>query len=140
MNYNISSKNLEHPLLKPILEKLVAYFADSNIQFYVIGATARDIIMKAHNEKAGRASHDLDIAIAISNWKEYQKVEDGIQKIEGFTKDIKQKQRFLYQNQNGSLSTAESAANRSKIGNPGQNPTLETEAHLHTEKLGIYTG
>lgn len=97
MNYNISSSKLQHPLLKPILEKLTNSFAGMDIQFYVIGATARDIIMTLHGEKAKRATRDLDIAIAISNWSEYDKVEEGILKIEGFKKDLKQKQRFNYQ-------------------------------------------
>jgi len=97
MNYNISSSKLQHPLLKPILEKLSNYFEGMDIQFYVIGATARDIIMTIHGEKAKRATRDLDIAIAISNWSEYDKVEEGILQIEGFKKDLKQKQRFIYQ-------------------------------------------
>jgi predicted nucleotidyltransferase len=96
MSYNISSSKLQHPLLKPILEKLTNYFAELDIQFYVIGATARDIIMTIHEEKAKRATRDLDIAIAISNWDEYEKVEEGILKIDGFKKDEKQKQRFIY--------------------------------------------
>lgn len=96
MSYNISSSKLQHPLLKPILEKLTEYFAEMNIQFYVIGATARDIIMSIHDEKSVRATHDLDIAIAISDWNEFEKVEEGIVKIDGFTKDVDQRQRFRY--------------------------------------------
>lgn len=96
MNYNISSDKFQFPLLKPILEKLIEYFSEMDIQFYVIGATARDIIMSIHNEKSGRATRDLDIAIAISDWDAYKKVEDGIIKIDGFEKDKKQKQRFIY--------------------------------------------
>ncbi|WP_297085451.1 nucleotidyl transferase AbiEii/AbiGii toxin family protein [uncultured Draconibacterium sp.] len=98
MSYNISSDKFQHPLLKPILEKLTEYFSKEEIHFYVIGATARDIIMQIHDEKTGRATHDLDIAIAISNWDEFQKVEDGIVNIEGFEKDKAQKQRFIYLN------------------------------------------
>jgi len=98
MSYNISSDNFQHPLLKPILEKLTAYFSEEEIHFYVIGATARNIIMQIHNERSGRTTRDLDIAIAISNWDEFQKVENGIINIDGFKKDPKQKQRFLYLN------------------------------------------
>ena len=98
MSYNISSDKFQHPLLKPILEKLTEYFSKEGIHFYVIGATARDIIMQIHHEKVGRATHDLDIAIAISNWDEFQKVEKGIVNIEGFEKDKTQKQRFIYLN------------------------------------------
>lgn len=98
MSYSISSDEFQHPLLKPILEKLSKYFSDEGIHFYVIGATARDIIMQINNERSSRATHDLDIAIAISDWNEFKKVEEGIINIEGFTKDKHQKQRFLYEN------------------------------------------
>ena len=98
MSYSISSDRFQHPLLKSLLEKLTKYFIKVGIRFYIIGATARDIVMQIHNEKSGRATYDLDIAIAISDWNEYKKVEDGILNIEGFKKDIDQKQRFIYLN------------------------------------------
>ncbi len=96
MRYNINSDKLAHPLLKPILKELDSYFKELNIQFFVIGATARDIVMEIHNEKSGRLTHDLDIAIAINDWDQYAEIERGIVKLEHFKKDIKQKQRFLY--------------------------------------------
>ncbi|MCM8568885.1 nucleotidyl transferase AbiEii/AbiGii toxin family protein [Gramella jeungdoensis] len=96
MSYSISSKKFNHPLLKPILEELTEYFKESEISFFVIGATARDIIMELHNEKSGRLTHDLDIAITINDWSQYQKVEDEITKLPNFTKDPNQKQRFKY--------------------------------------------
>jgi len=96
MSYSISSDEFQHPLLKPILEKLTTYFSDVDIRFYVIGATARDIIMEIHGEKSGRATHDLDIAIAISDWKEYKTIEEGIVNIDDFEKDTTQKQRFIF--------------------------------------------
>lgn len=96
MSYNISSDKFQHPLLKPILKKLTAYFSKEEIHFYVIGATARDIIMQLNNKRSGRATHHLDLAIAISDWSEFKKVQDGIVKIDGFNKDTHQKQRFIY--------------------------------------------
>jgi predicted nucleotidyltransferase len=96
MNYSISSKDFDHPLLKPILNDLTEYFSSINIKFFVIGATARDIMLSIHGEKARRATHDLDIAIAISNWDEFKTIEEGIVKIEGFEKDNSQKQKFIY--------------------------------------------
>ena len=98
MSYNISSDRFQHPLLKPILKKLTAYFSKEGIHFYVIGATARDIIMQLNNTRPSRATHDLDIAIAIADWNKFRKVEEGIINIEGFTKDKHQKQRFKYEN------------------------------------------
>ena len=96
MSYDISSDKFQHPLLKPILDSLTEYFKSVDVYFYVIGATARDIAMNIHDEKTGRATRDLDIAIAISNWDEYKTIEKGIVNIDGFEKDSSQKQRFIF--------------------------------------------
>lgn len=96
MSYNISSANFSHPLLKPILLELTAYFKEAGISFFVIGATARDIIMEMHNETSGRLTYDLDIAITVNDWEQWKKVEDDIINLENFNKDPNQKQRFLY--------------------------------------------
>jgi predicted nucleotidyltransferase len=98
MNYKISSSNFDHPLLKPLLEKLWQYFNSINTKFYIIGATARDMIMDAHGEKSGRATRDLDIAIALPDWDKYLQIETDLMKLEGFVKDTHQKQRFIYDN------------------------------------------
>lgn len=96
MSYSISSKKFNHPLLKPILQELTDYFKASGISFFVIGATARDIIMELHDESSGRLTHDLDIAITINDWEQYKTVEESITQLPNFTKDPKQKQRFQY--------------------------------------------
>ncbi|HCM35426.1 nucleotidyl transferase AbiEii/AbiGii toxin family protein [Chryseobacterium sp.] len=96
MSYKIDSRKLSHPLLKPILRELDYYFKDLDVHFFVIGATARDIVMEIHNEKSGRLTHDLDIAIAINDWNQYAEIEKGIVALENFKKDANQKQRFIY--------------------------------------------
>jgi predicted nucleotidyltransferase len=96
MSLIISSDKFTHPLLKPILLELTEYFKQAGISFFVIGATARDIVMELHNEKSGRLTHDLDIAIAVNDWGQWQKFEKEIISLENFTKDKDQKQRFLY--------------------------------------------
>ena len=96
MSYNISSDKFTHPLLKPILLELTAYFKDSDISFFVIGATARDIIMELHDEKTGRLTYDLDIAITINDWSQWDTVEKEIVSLPNFKKDTTQQQRFIY--------------------------------------------
>lgn len=99
MNYDISSDKFTHPLLKPILGELTSFFKYTEISFFVIGATARDIIMELNNVTSGRLTHDLDIAIAVNNWDKWQEVENEIIKLPNFSKDKTQKQRFLYKDQ-----------------------------------------
>lgn len=96
MSYNISSEKFTHPLLKPILLELTEYFEGSGISFFVIGATARDILMELHDEQSGRLTYDLDIAITINDWNQWDAVEKGIISLANFKKDKKQQQRFLY--------------------------------------------
>ena len=59
MSLDISSDKFTHPLLKPILLELTAYFQKAGISFFVIGATARDIIMELHNQQFGRLTNLL---------------------------------------------------------------------------------
>jgi predicted nucleotidyltransferase len=96
MSYNISSKKFTHPLLKPILLELTGYFKEAGISFFVIGATARDIMMEMHNATSGRLTYDLDIAITVNDWEQWKKVEEEITNLKNFKKNPNQRQRFLY--------------------------------------------
>lgn len=96
MDYKITSENIEHPLLKPVLEELIPVFQQRNITFYIIGAVARDIILDINNEKSKRVTMDLDIAIAVDHWEDFENLTADILTLPNFTKDPKQQQRFLY--------------------------------------------
>ena len=98
MNFNISNDKLDNPLLKDLLKELNDFFSTLNMDFYVIGATARDMILSnLHNLVPDRKTIDLDIAIGISDWIQYQAIEEKLPKREGFEKSKEQKQRFIYQ-------------------------------------------
>jgi predicted nucleotidyltransferase len=98
MSYNISSDSLNNPLLKDLLRELNSFFGSINVDFYVIGATARDIILSnLHDLLPERKTMDLDIAIAISDWNQFQSIEESLPKKEGFEKNKEQKQRFIYE-------------------------------------------
>jgi len=97
MNYSISSESFNNPLLTELLERLTDYFSSINSDFFIIGATARDIILSnIHNQQPGRKTEDLDIAIAIPDWDKFDEISKGIEGIEGFHKSSKQKQRFWF--------------------------------------------
>jgi len=97
MSCNISSEDLNNPLLKELLLKLTNYFQSIGSDFYVIGATARDIILSGiHNQTSTRRTADLDIAIAIKDWEKFNQISKELCEIEGFIKDPLQKQRFKF--------------------------------------------
>lgn len=98
MSYNISSEDLNNPLLKELLKNLTDYFQSIDSDFYVIGATARDIILSGiHNQTSKRRTADLDIAIAIKDWDKFGQISKELCEIKGFTKDKRQSQRFHFQ-------------------------------------------
>jgi predicted nucleotidyltransferase len=97
MNYNISSENLNNPLLKELLHTLSKYFEEKNLKFYVIGATARDILIRYFSRSQSlRRTRDLDIAIAIPDWDRFEEITREISSMPDFVKSQHQKQRFFY--------------------------------------------
>lgn len=97
MSYNILSENFSNPILKEMLEKLTGFFNSQGSEFYVIGATAQDIILSGiHNQALARKTNDLDIAIAIPDWSKFYEISMGLCKLEGFEKSKEQTQRFSY--------------------------------------------
>lgn len=97
MSCNISSKGFNNPVLKELLKKLTDYFQSIDSDFYVIGATARDIILSGiHNQPSARRTVDLDIAIAIKDWDKFEQISKELCEIDGFFKPGKQKHLFLY--------------------------------------------
>ena len=87
MDFKITSENIEHPLLKPVLEELIPVFQQRGITFYIIGAVARDIILDINNGKSNRVTMDLDIAIAVDHWEDFENLSEDIIALPNFTKD-----------------------------------------------------
>lgn len=67
---------------------------------YVVGAVARDIGMKLLNETdAKRRTRDLDVAIALNDWSQFEKISTLLQ-TNNFKKG-KANQRFYYKGEDG---------------------------------------
>lgn len=95
--YNISSENLDNPLLKELLVRLTEFFRKIDTEFYIIGATARDLVLhNIYGHQPNRKTFDLDIAIGISDWKQFDTIVDTMPKEHNFAKDKHQLQRFIY--------------------------------------------
>ncbi len=96
MSLKISSEKLNNPHLVDLLGKLSASFLKMNRDFFVIGATARDIVVQQLLDMSSRRkTRDLDLAIAITNWQEFDEVKDALV-ADGFEKDLSKHQRFYY--------------------------------------------
>jgi len=96
MGLNIKRQQLANPLLQDLLRKLTATFSRIGKDFFVIGATARDIILQVLTDtSAHRMTRDLDIAIAVPDWASYELIQDAMI-ADGFRKSERQKQRFYY--------------------------------------------
>ena len=96
MDLTISSKKIGNPLLLELLRKLTDNFNKMGREFYVIGATARDIVMQQLlGTESRQKTRDLDIAIAIPDWDTFEQVK---QKLiaDGFEKSMDMQQRFFY--------------------------------------------
>jgi predicted nucleotidyltransferase len=87
---------LQNPLLAELLHELADSFGSVGTEFYVIGATARDIILRQlANTTSGRKTRDLDIAIAIPRWEVFDQIQKRLI-AEGFEKSRDMYQRFYY--------------------------------------------
>jgi predicted nucleotidyltransferase len=94
---NISGK-ISEPLIS--IYALIADIAgQNNLPFFIIGATARDLIFEhAYGIKAPRATKDIDLAVQVANWQEFEKLKDQLMATGEFTSD-KQVQRLRYRDE-----------------------------------------
>ena len=96
MDLTISSEKIGNPLLVELLRKLTDSFSKMDKEFYVIGATARDIVIqKLLDTESKRRTRDLDIAIAIPDWETFEQVKQSLI-ADGFEKSSDMQQRFYY--------------------------------------------
>ena len=96
MDLTISSEKIGNPLLIELLRKLTDSFGRMDREFYVIGATARDVIVQQLLDTAStRRTKDLDIAIAIPDWDAFEQIKERLV-ADGFKKSNDMYQRFYY--------------------------------------------
>lgn len=96
MSLNISSNKIGNPLLIELLRLLCKVFHKAGLDFFVIGATARDIVLQVlANATSHRSTRDLDIAIAMTGWDKYQDIRQLLIE-KGFRKAADQAQRFYF--------------------------------------------
>lgn len=93
---NISGK-ISEPIVK--IYDLIAEAAHQNdTQFFIIGASARDIIFEhAYGIKAPRATRDIDLAVQVATWHEFKGLKDKLIATGKFGSE-RIEQRLMHQN------------------------------------------
>ncbi len=80
-----------------VLEAISNIAASLDIQFFVVGAAARDIILHyGFGVEIKRATEDVDLGVIVGNWQEFSNLSDEILKSGLFKRD-KNPQRFIYE-------------------------------------------
>jgi predicted nucleotidyltransferase len=95
----MSTRNVLEPLVHEVLTVTGKIFKKHQIDFYLIGATARDILLsKDSSYRARRATRDVDLAILVSSEEEFHKLKDFLLEDGDFTASRDNVLRLLYKN------------------------------------------
>ena len=79
MIFRISSEKIGNPLLVDLLRKISECFAVIVKVYFVIGATARDLIVRQLvGIASSRRTRDLDLAIAIPDWSAFDTITEAL--------------------------------------------------------------
>ncbi|MCB2182683.1 MAG: nucleotidyl transferase AbiEii/AbiGii toxin family protein [Desulfobulbaceae bacterium] len=84
--------------LVEILSDISKVAASEGIDFFVIGATARDIVLECgYGIQPPRATRDVDLGVKVADWGQFRKLSEGLTATGKF-KTSSSPQRFFYQN------------------------------------------
>lgn len=76
--------------------EIISSVANSlQIPFFLIGATARDILFAAHNIPAYRVTLDLDIGVKVPDWEKFNTLKKGLVETDKFM-TAREEQRLKY--------------------------------------------
>ena len=94
---------ISHNLTGKIDEKTVAILSevdtiarDLKLAFFIVGATARDILLQhAHGIRTTRATLDVDIGVFVSDWEQFRTLKEALVNTGKFSL-TRQAQRLLF--------------------------------------------
>ena len=79
-----------------LMRELMKVFKEKGIDFFIVGALARDLILEKHGLPSGRATKDIDFLVALPDWGKYEILSQKLCELENFSKDEKIVHRFKY--------------------------------------------
>lgn len=72
----------DHPLTPSqidVLQKVDEEMHRQKLDYFVIGATARDLLIThLHGTATGRATYDIDLAVCMQSWEEFSKLKEAL--------------------------------------------------------------
>ena len=84
------------PVSLALYETLGDVAASVGVSFFVVGATARDMIFElGHGLRSKRATKDVDLGVHVGSWDGFKKLKESLLK-SGHFKETKEVQRLLY--------------------------------------------
>ena len=94
MLYDISEKI--DPAFIDVLSEVKNVADCLNIPFFVVGATARDLILEHYyNIRSPRMTQDIDLGVKLPNWEKFKALSEALLATRNFTKGY-EKQRYVY--------------------------------------------
>lgn len=82
-----------------IIQIVVTLSEKLGIHAFIVGATARDLIFEyVYGINIKRATADIDFAVAVENWEQYEKLKQALIGTEKFRSDPKMEQRLWFGN------------------------------------------
>jgi predicted nucleotidyltransferase len=95
--YQISFDDVNFKGLQEIITAIKHVAEKYDKQFMLIGALVKEILLEViHEFQIYRKTQDIDFAIVLSDWEQYDQIVSDLLQIEGFEKDPKQVQRLIY--------------------------------------------
>ena len=92
------SNKIDDPIIIRLLTCVASVANELKIPFFVVGATARDLILRdGFGIIPGRATKDIDLGFSVSSWEQYAKLKDALAATGQF-ESIGKKQRMSFQN------------------------------------------
>jgi predicted nucleotidyltransferase len=85
------------PLTIELFEDIKKVAGSMDIQFFVVGATARDMILTyGYDIQTTRATMDIDFGVQVADWDQYEKLKHGLIDTTYFKQEPRKQQRLIY--------------------------------------------
>lgn len=82
-----------------ILQKVKNVSEKLNIPIFLIGATARELILQyGYNLPKTTTTRDIDFGVAVNDWQEYEELKQALIKTEEFSYDLRTEHRLIENN------------------------------------------